>query len=276
MHVLRSGDRIKATAGSYTRNYVVPELSANIDRVNDIYTGTGPAGRTIKIWYPAGQLADYDVGRSIRVGQDGSWTYDPHPYADHILDVSVHWKSPNGDHLWLYASAPELNVTIGSARVSGVATPFESVGVAIANSPAASGAGVAGDWGSFIVRLRDENGHARQVAAGDHVVATDVAPDADWIVPDSYATADAPSDEVTGWCEDTGLLSDLAIVSLRRTNHIVGRAWIGLDEDGQFSFDFSGQAYPGFNPANVKHGDRLVVSCMLATGDWVNQSFLVP
>ncbi len=276
LHAVQQGDRIKATVGGYTRNYVVPNLSANVDRVNDIYTGTGPAGRTIKIWYPAGLMADYAEGRSIRVGQDGHWSYDPHPYQELILGVEVNWKSPNGDSLWLYASPPELQLTIGSARVEGVADPFETVAIAIVNSPTASGSGLADDWGAFDSRLRKQNGTPRQVLAGDHLVAPDVAPDADWIVPDSNATANVLTDQVTGWCEDTGLLSDLAIVSLRRTNHTVGSAWIDLDADGQFSFDFSGQAYPFFNPANVKHGDRLVVNCMLTTGDWVSQSFIVP
>ncbi|MGZ8778250.1 MAG: hypothetical protein ACXWZ5_20655 [Mycobacterium sp.] len=276
-HVIQPGDRIKATVGTYTRKYVVPNLSATVDRVNDIYTGTGPAGRTIRIWYQAGLLADYEEGHSIRVGQDGHWTYDPHPYQDLIRSVSVYWTSPNGDTLSIYGAAPELGVTIGSARVTGVAEAFATVGIAIANSPVASGNDVADDWGNFNVRLRRQNGNPRQIVAGDHLVAPDVAADADWIVPDSYASADVASDQVTGWCEDTGLLTEIAIVEVHRTGRTRGLAWLtGVDAAGQFSVDFTGREYPGFNPANIKHGDRLVVSCMLSTGDWVNQSFMVP
>ena len=51
---------------------------------------------------------------------------------------------------------------------------------------------------------------------------------------------------------------------------------MGVDPSGEFEVDFGGQANPFHNPANIKQGDKLTVKCMLGTGDWVHQRFLVP
>ena len=47
-----SGDTLKASDGSNTRKFVAPNLSVEIDRVNNVYWGSGPAGRTLFLEYP--------------------------------------------------------------------------------------------------------------------------------------------------------------------------------------------------------------------------------
>ena len=41
---IRIGDKIRVVDGSYTRTYVVPDLTIISDRVSDTFHGTGPAG----------------------------------------------------------------------------------------------------------------------------------------------------------------------------------------------------------------------------------------
>ena len=53
---IRIGDKIHVFDSSYTRTYVVPDLTIISDRVSDTFHGTGPAGRTIRISYFDGFL----------------------------------------------------------------------------------------------------------------------------------------------------------------------------------------------------------------------------
>ena len=126
------------------------------------------------------------------------------------------------------------------------------------------------------MRLVDSHGHLASVAVGDHVTAHSLSSDADWIVPDIQASGNPANDVVSGVCEQTGSVSDLGHVDVVRPGHVRGRAYVGLDATGHFSWDFGGQPSPGFDPANIKHGDKLVVGCMIDTGDWVQRSFMVP
>jgi hypothetical protein len=48
------------------------------------------------------------------------------------------------------------------------------------------------------------------------------------------------------------------------------------EPDGSFVVDFGQPPAFFYNPADIRHGDKILVRCMLDTGDWVRQFFPVP
>jgi hypothetical protein len=229
----------------------------------------------VKIEYPQGIWADVGEVRGVRVGQDGQWTYNPHRDLIGGHPASVWWTSLNDDLIYAFGEAASLQVNIGRAGFEGWSDPFADVNVVLDGATDAEGDATTGPTGYFSGKFRDAQGDRQQVAAGDHISSPSLASDADWIVPEIELTADTLTDEVVGSCENTGTLSETAIVDLYRSGH--RRGWVLLfTEDGTFEFDFAKAGSFLADPANVKHGDRLVVSCMLSTGDWVSQTFMVP
>lgn len=271
-----SGDTLRASDGSYTRRLVVPKLSIEVDRVNDTYLGTGPAGRTLLIEYPGTLFGDVGLSSGVRVGQDGNWSFDPHHDLIWSMDGSISWESPKGDRLHAYGSAPFITLTIGKSGFSGWTTALGTVEASLQDGQMGSASTVADLRGEFSGQFRDTQGHRVKVSSGDRLTAPGLAADADWIVPSIEAAANAVTDVVTGVCEQTGSLSDLGNVQVVRTGHVRGRAYVALDENGQFSIDFGGNAHPGFTPVNIKSGDKIVVGCMIATGDWAQRVFRTP
>ena len=60
------GDRIRASDGTFTRKFTVPNMSVTVDRVTDRAHGTGPAQRTIKVGW-AGRFGDVFEDHGVRV-----------------------------------------------------------------------------------------------------------------------------------------------------------------------------------------------------------------
>ncbi len=278
--VVEVGDKIRVSDGSYTRKYVVPNLTVTVDRVSNTFHGTGPAGRTIRLGYAQGLLSDFEELHSVRVGQDGLWTYDPHFDIPGGQYASLYWVSQNGDDLETHGIAPEIDVTIGESTVRGWVTERMPVRLVLLDGISGDRKAIATDVsdqnGAIVAVFRDEAGHRVPVAVGDRVRGRALATDLNWIVPGSEATAHVATDVVSGACHDAGQLGDVAIVEIHRTGHRRGYAFLNVDASGGFDVDFGGHETLGFNPANIKHGDRVVVRCMLGTGDWVAQSFDVP
>jgi hypothetical protein len=52
--------------------------------------------------------------------------------------------------------------------------------------------------------------------------------------------------------------------------------WGSADADGNFEVDFDEEETIGYDPANIRHGDRLVVNCGTKHGDFIQKSILVP
>jgi hypothetical protein len=278
--VVEIGDKIRVSDGSYTRHYVVPDFTVTVDRVSNTFHGTGPAGRTIRVAYAQGLLSDFEQSHSVRVGQDGSWTYDPDFDIPGGQYASLYWVSPNGDNLETHGIAPQIDVTIGQSTVRGWVHDLQPVRLVLLDGASGEKKAIATDVadqnGAVLAVFRNESGNRVPVAVGDTVRGRALATDLDWIVPGSEAVADVATDVVTGACHDAGQLSDVAIVEIHRTGRERGYAFLQMDESGQFQVDFGGRETLGFDPANIKHGDRIAVRCMLATGDWVVQSFDVP
>jgi hypothetical protein len=268
------GDRITLSSGSYSRKFVVPNLSLRIDRVANTFFGSGPAGRTVKLEWAEG---DVGVTKSIRVAPDGTWTFAPRFDLHGFDGASLSWTSVNGDFVNVGAVAPNIGVTIGKATFEGDAYPLASASASIDGGRHASGRATA-DYngafkGSFVA-----NGVKVRVAPGDRLTATSLAPDADWIVPNIDGTASAASDTVNGRCEDTGTAAEYVRLWVIRTGgHVRGVGLWGTEPDGSFAADFSQGIPPwGGSSINIKSGDRVRVDCMQTTGDWARLLFRVP
>lgn len=270
-----SGDKLKASDGTYTRTFEVPNLSIEADRVNNVYLGTGPAGRTVVVGYPQALFGDVGESKGARVAQDGTWSLNPHHDLVWSMDGAVTWKSPNGDRLTAYGVVPYISLTIGKSTFSGWTTSFGAFDASVQDGKLGSDTVTSDVQGAFSGRFRTSSGHGVKVSPGEHLTAPGLASDADWIVPNIEATANAANDKVHGTCEDAGALSDVVSVDVVRSGQVRGSALLYGVQNGNFSVDFGAKAYPGFRPTNIKSGDTIVVGCMIATGDWVAESFAV-
>ncbi|MGZ8778251.1 MAG: hypothetical protein ACXWZ5_20660 [Mycobacterium sp.] len=271
------GDRIKVSQGSYTRNYVVPNLTIRVDRINALYDGTGPAGRTIGLWCPNGDWVDR---YSVRVGQDGQWTFEP-PVGDLCGSFDdyyawAQWRSPNNDQLAVTGWEPRLGVTLGTANFSGQADAFADIEVSLDGVRDANGTATADGDGQFAGKLRDSSGRLVAVSPGDHVSAPAVAPNADWIVPEIEGTADKATEIVAGRCHDTGTAAGYVRVwVIRPGGGVRGMDNWGTEADGSFQADFTDFGFFGSFSANIKAGDRIKIDCFQTTDDWARLTFVV-
>lgn len=268
-----SGDKLKASDGTYTRTFIVPNLSIEADRVNNRYMGTGPVGRSVVVGYPQSLLGDVGESRGVRVNPDGTWSLNPHHDLIWTMDGSLSWKSPNGDRLTAYGNVPYISLTIGKSTFYGRSASSDAFAASIQDGRLGYDSVASDVQGSFSGRFRDSGGHGVKVSPGDHLTAPGLASDADWVVPNIDAMANAANDKVHGTCEDAGALSGIVRVDVVRSGQRRGSALIDADENGTFSVDFGGKAYPNFTPTNIKSGDTIVIGCMIATGDWVSKSF---
>ncbi len=141
-NAMTPGDKLKVDDGSYTRAYTVPNMTLHIDRVANVYEGNGPAGRTLRLCI---QTGDFGRCHSVRVGQDGQWSYDPHDDLIHYrvgYGASLSWTSPNDDTLFIDSiNAPFLAVTLGTSKFSGETDPLGNVSVTVSNSSTGTGDG---------------------------------------------------------------------------------------------------------------------------------------
>ncbi len=282
---LVAGDTVKAKVGTYVRNYVVPSLSIVADRVTDRFYGTGPASRTIKIYYPAGNLADYSEIHGVRVAADGNWSYRPRDIDDIWggLAATAAWKSPNNDVLEYNTQAASVTLKLGSANFTGTISPFSdesltlrsgSTNALLATADTTSGPA----WGDFAGKFRNSGSHGVKVMPGQRFVAPSLASDADFIVPNIDISPNKATDVVTGRCYDAGTGTGNYIAQVYRTGgNTRGVLWGYTDDpNGNFVADFSNpHSYPGYSPANIKTGDRVVIKCLQTTGDWVSSSVKV-
>ena len=274
---LNPGDHFKVNNGSVKRKFTVPDLAIVVDRVaNDVH-GNAPAGNDVSLEIFYGPLADSGYHVDVTADSNGHWAYNDDEDIDGNVVAYMRWTSAKGDQLSLFGVAPQILITIGDSDFTAQLPDGLQTKIVLrdGSTDAKKGKATTKHGGYIHTAFRNSAGYRVAVAAGDHIVGTGVAADLDWYVPDSYASANVATDRVTGYCEDRGMLSGSAIIRVFRTDKLRGTKWIGVNADGTFSTRFSGRAYPGFNPANIKHGDRIEVSCELLTGDYVAQSFMV-
>jgi hypothetical protein len=231
----------------------------------------------MELSYHAGIFADFYDSVDVTANSEGKWKYNYDLIGG--IDAYLYWTSAQGDTVEIYGTTAQVYVTVGKSILSGSINPGLTATVGLRDGSdvlIGVASGIGDEYGYFSTAFRNGSAHAVALQSGDRVVGRTMASDLDWIVPEIEASADVASNMVTGACQDAGALSDLAIVSLRRTGHTRGLAFVTPEPDGSFEFDFDDPPGGFADPANVKHGDRLIVECMLDTGDWVIQSFDVP
>jgi hypothetical protein len=128
--------------------------------------------------------------------------------------------------------------------------------------------------GTFSGKFRNSHSTAVTVRPGDYVQST-IASDASFTVPDISVTADVDTDVVNGRCGD-GSGMDNVLVGLYRSGDRQGWANWSLEPDGTFSFWFADENDFYIQPADVMHGDNLVVTCERTSGDEIETSWIVP
>jgi len=272
------GDRITVSDGSYTRKYVVPDLTLVIDRVHNVAYGTGPAGRTIHLCGSFSFYWGYGDCWSVRADQDGNWTFDPHQDLYGGMEADLTWTSPNGDRLFLQVFSPELGVTLGESTFSGWTSPLAAVQVSLDNGSVFASAATADRTGAFTGAFMDSGGNLISVSAGDHVRAPSLAADADWIVPAIQGRANSVSNVVKGSCSDTGTsMHEVRVSVVRPDGHVRGDQFRSIRSDGTFRADFNNYGGGGDVPVstNIRLGDQIWVDCLQTTGDWARLTFVV-
>jgi hypothetical protein len=287
--VLKPTDTIKATVGSTTRKFVVPNLTIVVDRAHDVLRGKGPQGSTLALSYHAGIFADYFKVAETTVDANGNWAYTGDPEEGDIslvggIDADALWVSPKTDTVYVSGMAPFVRVRLGESAFSGEANPGQSVKVTLRDGVTdafkARGKAIGTEPGQitggrrYSSEFRDDQGNPVAISVGDHLVAPSIASDADWIVPNIEGTASAETDVVSGRCFGSEQ-NETAIVDVYRSGDRRGRALINLGTDGTFERDMNEHEGLWYDPVNIKTGDQVVIECLMSTGDWVELAFIV-
>lgn len=273
------GDSLKANDGASQRTFTIPLVTVKVDRVANEFRGRAPANSNLTLWSHVGRFSDFYERNEITSNAQGRWQYDDGYDIPGGADAYLDWVNDIGDSVTAFGVGPRVDVTVGSSDFTAYINPGQRIRIQLRDNATdaikAIGTAVARD-SSFVGGVfRDSAGHRVPVSVGDRVVALKVADDLNWNVPFIEATADVAEDTVDGYCHDADNPSNSVIVMVRRTGHVRGFAHEPVDSTGHFEVDFRDPGGFG-NEANIKHGDKLLVQCLLPTGDTVAQLFLVP
>jgi hypothetical protein len=284
--LLKIGDRLKVTVGTTSRTFVVPTLTLNLDRVNNVFKGKAPAGTTVRLNYATGLFSPYMESKNVVANSDGRWSYRKAGFGIRGgLYAYIRWHSAKNDRITIDGVAPYLTATLGSSRVTGTTKPKTTVKAKLFNATTmaqrATAAGTADKHGRFSIRLRDSAGNAVPVKAGNRLRALSVASDADWIVPGAQVAGDASTEVVTGRCRDAGTRAGayrLEVITPGGDSR--SEALGNLDAGGYFEIDFkdpfSSDGVIWYYGSDVRSGDTLQLGCLQTTGDWVQLRQPVP
>ena len=276
---LVAGDVLKATVGQTTRKFVMPLVTATVDRVHDFFYGSAPAGTDVSFDYGSNFCCS-GVAYSGQATADtnGQWQFVPE--EGRSLDnywIDLPWTSPKGDTVEAYGNAPSVTVTIGRSAISGWAQPYQAVRLVLRDGTTGARKAVAiavtDEWGDYGATFRNAAGDEVPVAVGDRVVGLSMASDLHWHVLNIAATANVAANTVSGTC---GNQSGPEVDIYRRGREVGSSVFADVDDQGNFFVDFNGRSNMGFDPANIKHGDRVEVICPVTTGDFIRYVFRVP
>lgn len=264
------GDILKAVTSLEKHRLVVPELSISVNRVTNRLKGTGPAGARLKIeCQSADPFRHFEPciwTSKVTVGSDGQWSRSLPFDIIGGADMIVSWRR-NNDRIGAWGTAPFVNVTLGRPGFNGMTRSGHIAHIDLTGKATGTAFGDPFN-GAFAGQFRNEANELVDVTAGDSVVA-DIAPDSTWVVPNVEGTASASTDVVSGRCYDTGASRRLVNVLLNRSGRERGWALLDTEADGSFSFNFLTDEGDFWSNENVRNGDKIVIRCMQAEGDWV-------
>jgi hypothetical protein len=263
---LAVGDTIRAKTGAFDRTFTMPNITLTGNRETGAFRGRGLPGATGDLWYHAGIFADYYENAQVTAGSDGRWVLPESEGsgASGGIEAEVYWTTPQGDFLIGRAVTPYVEVTIGRPFASGGTQAYSS-GVVSLRDPLTNAlrgrvTATSDDYGFFDGRFMTSSGQPVNTRVGDRVVSP-LSPSIDWHVPNIEGSADVANDMVDGRCYSTEIEPLFAIVRVYRTGNQRGFAMGNLDATGAFEIDFGRRESFFYNPANIKHGDRIVISC---------------
>jgi hypothetical protein len=261
--VVAVGDVLSITYQSTVHELTIPELTLNQNRTRDVYKGRGPAGDYVKlICGISNGFEPCDQTWRLRVNSEGRWSYKPHWNVQGGDYMFLMWRS-GGDHVQVISIAPYLQVTIGSAVVTGATRALTNATVVdhdgssfdVRGSLVAQGSPFDG---TFSGKLRNGSGKAAKVRVGD-VIASDIAADAEFEVTDIELDANAATDRIKGDC---GHESEYRVSVFHDGSNVGGDHWY-TEGDGTFKI----------TDVDFEPGDRVNVACRTSTDDWIAKWF---
>jgi hypothetical protein len=269
---LAVNDTIRASTRSHARTFTMPNITLSGNRETGAFRGRGLPSATGDLWYHAGIFADYFDNAQVTAGSDGRWSLPASEGsgASGGIQAEVIWTTSQGDMLIGRAVTPYVEITIGRAFVSGGAQA-NTLGVVNLRDPLTNAlrgriASTSDDYGTFAGSFTS-SGRPVNARVGDRVVSP-LSSSIDWHVPNIEGSASVADDMVNGRCHSTEIQAKLALVRVFRTGNLRGLAIGDLDALGRFEIDFGRRGGLFYDPANIKHCDRIIVSCYYdATND---------
>lgn len=277
--VLEPGDRLTASDGLSTHRLAVPYLKAVANRVKNVFKGSAPPGSRLSIecFWPGQPVPDIACQRiQLRVNEQGHWWHYPGWNIEGGDGAELRWRSPEGDAVYFSVEAPYVVVTIGTSQVTGNGRQHSNAVVSLKDSGGhliGSSLSQIGFRQAFTGTFRDGSGNRVRVEPGQRLAAN-VAADANFIVPEIHATGDTDTETVSGYCEDTGRSAHEVWIRVYRAGVRRGFAITETAADGSFAQVMTDVWFP--DASVIKHGDRLLISCLQKNRDFVQQWFAVP
>jgi hypothetical protein len=263
---LAVGDTIRAKSGQADRTFTMPNITLTANRDTNTFRGRGLPNTTSTLWYHAGIFADFYESVDVTADGAGRWSFTDSEgeSASGGTDAEIYWTTPQGDNLAARLVVPYVHVTIGRPVVGGGTVGFGTAVVnlrdPLTNDLLGRATAMSDEYGTFGGRFLDSTGDPVNARVGDRVVSP-LADSIDWHVPNIEGSANPATDIVEGRCYSTEIIPMFAILEVFRTGQQRGFAYVNLDENGAFEIDFWRKPQFFFNPANIKHGDRIVINC---------------
>jgi hypothetical protein len=209
--LIENGDSIRATDGvpSHARTFVIPRLTAAVNRVTNVVSGLGPAGKSVDV--SACVATGYNDCNTVGpyntpVNANGNYSYNFSPTnLRGFDDVDVVWHSATNDSVRREVTVPFVNAIFGGNSFIGTAPRGSVVNMALQNKngqlKAKTQASASAFFGLTVLFFGEfrKQAYPVNVRAGDKIVGT-YAADGSMTVPSVSTGKNAGTDRVSGHC----------------------------------------------------------------------------
>ncbi len=276
---ISSGDRVKATVfeTGQMRQFTVPKLTVDSDRVSETVSGKAPAGSSITIElssYGAGSvgLPEYEVSQSVVAAGNGTYSHD---FSTDGIDLfagvttNVSWHSAGGAvQVNRAATVAGLQVGIGQAQFLGYFKPNAHLGIVVRHngSKVATGDAIADPFygGQISGQFVDADAEPYAIRPGDVIKAPGLGADGTFTVPAINGAANLSTEQVSGTCFANGIY---AVVVVGPDYYDFGFAFGTAAANGKFTADLGDQL-------NIRKNFTVEIGCYTANADLVLETFV--
>jgi hypothetical protein len=202
-------DTVKATIGTTSRTFVVPQLTLHIDRSNDTVGGIAPPSSTVhlKAGYYKGDFkidaGDTEVATSAS-GVDGTYSHALVGDIQGWDDVYASYTDAHGDVYHRYEAAEGIQAWIGRRSVWLTGNPGSLVSAEVTDNDSLAVIGsVSGSfdyWGDLLTQFLDADGGAVHVGGQDIFTAHFPHADYEIVMPDLHTSVNIISKQVDSFC----------------------------------------------------------------------------